>query len=162
MGNRLRIFSLAIFILSVLLINFWSHFKLNRKYPDSWINKTQQAISRNCMIDEYAFFSPEIPDSYFVGFMTTNSTGTVSAEPFFYYSKEMENNVFSALHKFYSYPAIRDYLAYSLSAYYFSQHREKDRLVFFFSLYKLPDIPQYLQGVKPHYELVYAREYYDK
>lgn len=163
MLNRIRMAFLAFFLLSAAFINVWLYCKLDKRYPDSPVEKAEHFVSCNLMVSEYAFFSPHIPDSYCIGFLVGDDPAREEhAVPFCYYNRELENKIFSVLHKFYTYGDLRDFVAWSLASFYFSQNRQSDKVTFFFSLYKLPAPDRYSRGDQPSYELVYAREYFNK
>lgn len=163
MLQKIKIAVLTAFVLSVGCINLWGFLKLEDKFADTPADKILKLISHNFQIDEYAFFSPGIADSYNISFLTKNkATGQFTQLPIYFYNTEMENKIFSVLHKFYTYYEIRDYVAHSLVSYFFQQNETADEVIFCFSVYKLPSPKEYSNSNKPHTELIYAREYFNE
>jgi hypothetical protein len=144
------------FIVFLNIFSFANKKVFNKKLQPPFIN----AIGRWTMLSEYAFYSPNIANSYVMLLTTKDTSGSLNLIPTAVSSFEMQQKIFNLYHFIRQDTTLRDVLAHSVATYYMNVNPEIDNIQLSFFDYHLPKLSRYQQGERPELgDLFYFSEF---
>ncbi|MEN9610448.1 MAG: hypothetical protein RLZZ628_1262 [Bacteroidota bacterium] len=152
--NSFNIACLVTILLTTIGVNIVSFIQrqvLKITTTSFFINK----VDRWLMLNEYAFYSPNIPSGYTMILTTKDSNQQLSLVPVVFNSFEMQQKIFSFYHVFHQDTLVRNIMANSVAAYFLNRYPALENLQMSMFEYYLPTIAACQQGDKPRLGQLY-------
>jgi hypothetical protein len=149
--NIVCLVAMLLIIVGVNMVSFIQRKVFKFTTTSFLINK----VDRWLMLNEYAFYSPNIPSGYTMILTTKDSNQQLSLVPVVFNSFEMQQKIFSFYHVFQKDTLVRNIMANSVAAYFLNQYPALDNLQMSMFEYHLPTMIACQQGDKPNLGQLY-------